>query len=471
MSMQRKLVLVMVAIAFAAVTLVGAGVLVFAQVGARDDATAAVERQLTALQEIAVGRDGTTLATLEPAIRRLGIAFGDGQLAVVVIDDYGSVRTLPTRNTVPAPTVVGADALTVTDNQVDALRDGETVIIDQPRNVVGLVRLDIPVRPGALGGTPAIWVRQGVGAVSSRATRWFVLSAVIVMLASAVAASWLARRFTTPVRSIERATSAIASGRLDTRIENVGSDELGQLARSVNAMAADLERSRAAEQQFLLSITHDLRTPLTSISGYAEALRDGAVDDPHRAGTIIGSNADRLDRLVGDLLTLARLESKSFTFHPATIDLAVMAGEQRVSAHQRASRLGLSVELEQMPGTTTWIVADPDRTRQVIDNLIDNAVKFAASTIRLRISSTPDHVQLSVIDDGPGIPDADLPYVFERLYVTAQRPVREENSSGLGLAIVRELIEGMGATVLAKGAVGGGTEIVLQFPMVPAQTP
>ncbi len=465
MSMQRKLTLVLVGIALASILLVGAGVLAFTQVGAREDATAAVEEQLIALQTIATRSDENALRTVEPAVRRLGAAFDNGQLAVVLVDDGGEIRPLPTRPGTDLVTVAGSQSLIVSADQLEALRSGDTVVIDQSRNVVGLVRLDIPTRAEAVrGGIPALWARQSVGSVSSQAIRWFVLSAAIVLIASALAATWLARRFTEPLRAIQRATAAIASGKLDTRISDVGSDELGQLAGSVNAMTADLERSRAAEQQFLMSITHDLRTPLTSISGYAEALRDGAIDEPGKAGAIIGKNADRLDRLVGDLLMLAKLESRAFSFHVTSFDLITIAGEQVENARQRAEGFGVAITLVGAPGLDTTVLGDPDRTRQVIDNLIDNALKFASGAISLRVESKDSTVDLAVADDGPGIPPDDLPFVFERLYVTQLRPVRAENSSGLGLAIVRELVEGMGGSVTADRIDSGGTVIAFSLP-------
>ncbi len=463
MPIQRKLTLALVGITLASIVLVGAGVLAFTQLGARDSATSAVRAQLGALQTIASRSDDEALQTIEPAVRQLGEAFDNGQLAVVVVDDNGSIRSIQDRPGSERSNPGQLLSMVVSAEQLERLRLGETIVIDQPRNVVGLVRLDVPVRAGR-GGMPVLWARQSVGSVSSQATRWFVLSATIVLITSALVAAWLARRFTQPLRSMQLATSAIASGKLDTRIADVGSDELGQLASSVNAMAVDLGRSRAAEQQFLLSITHDLRTPLTSISGYAEALRDGAIDDPARAGTIIGNNADRLDRLVGDLLTLAKLGSRSFTFHLGTFDLGSIAVDQVENARHRASGLGVSIEFRGDHEIESSIVADPDRLRQVIDNLIDNAIKFATATIDVRLAASSDWVSLSVTDDGPGIPQEDLAFVFERLYVTQLRPVRAENSSGLGLAIVKELVEGMGGTVKVDRGPSGGTVITLSLP-------
>ncbi len=466
MTMQRKLTAALLGVALFSIVLVGAGVLVFAQVGARADATSAVEKQLEALQTVTDRSETTPLQSIDPSLRRVGEAFGNGQVGVVMVDAIGVIEELPIRGSEGRFNAFGIDSIELDETEVAALRAGEIVTSDEGRSVVGLLAVGAANRPGPASSTPAIFIRHDVGAISSQAIAWFGLSAVIVLLASAVAAGWLARRFTEPIRSIERATTAIASGRLDTRVAETSTDEVGQLARSVNAMAGDLERSRAAEQQFLLSITHDLRTPLTSISGYAEALVDGAVDDPGRAGSIIGANAARLDRLVGDLLTLARLESRSFAFHLAQVDIAAIAARQVVDKRQQAESFGLAISFDDRTEADALCTVDPDRTGQVIDNLIENAVKFASTTVTIRVELEADQARVSVIDDGPGIPSDDLPFVFERLYVTKLRPVRAENSSGLGLAIVKELVEGMGGEVSATSD-GIGTTISLTFPLGP----
>ncbi len=461
MNMQRKLTAALVGVALSAIVLVGAGVLVFAQIGARQAATIAVEEQLHALQVVTDRSETTPLQTIEPSLRRVGEAFGNGQVSVVLVDDDGHVEQLPLRGNEGHPIGIGSIDLAATE--VEALQAGEIITSDEGRTVVGLLAVSAGNRPDRLAGTPSIFIRQSVGVISSRAIVWFVLSAAIVLLMSAVAGGWLARRFTKPIRSIEQATTAIAGGRLDTRVAEVGTDEVGQLARSVNSMAADLERSRSAEQQFLLSITHDLRTPLTSITGYAEALVDGAVDDARRAGSIIGANAARLDRLVGDLLTLARLEAQSFTFHNASADIAAITSRQVIDKRHHAESFGLTITLDDRTDGNAFCTIDPDRTGQVIDNLIENAIKFAASSVTIRVEGDAEMARVSVVDDGPGIPADDLPFVFERLYVTKLRPVRAESSSGLGLAIVRELVEGMGGTVAATSH-GVGTTITLTFP-------
>ncbi len=227
-------------------------------------------------------------------------------------------------------------------------------------------------------------------------------------------------------------------------------------------MAADLQRSKALDRQFLMSISHDLKTPLTAIAGYAEGLSDGAVTDPRAAGDVIGNHARRLDRLVGDLLDLARLDANRFRLNIRGFDLSVVAGRTVAGLVNQAGQHGITLT---RTGVEAAVVsADSDRTAQAIANLIDNAIKFARSRIDVAVEVGDDWAMVSVSDDGPGIAEADLPHIFDRLYTGAAQPQRAENPTGLGLAIVRELTHAMGGRVAAGNNPTAGPGCVLRCP-------
>jgi two-component system, OmpR family, sensor kinase len=296
------------------------------------------------------------------------------------------------------------------------------------------------------------------------AFRWFVLSSVLVVALGALVALTLGRRLTKPVRDAEAAAHRIAAGELSTRlVDDGGDDALSDLARSVNSMAASLERSKSVEQQFLMSVSHDLRTPLTSIRGYAEAITDGAAPDPAWAAGVITSEAKRLERLVGDLLDLAKLQARSFAMNPRRVDLAGLATEV---AHGLAADTP-DVTITAPSSTPVMVHVDPDRMAQVIGNLITNAKKYARSTVSVGAGSDGSNAVLWVDDDGPGIPAAERQHVFERLYVTSQPAARHESSSGLGLAIVHELVTAMGGTVRVDSAPTDGARFVVTVPLAP----
>lgn len=300
---------------------------------------------------------------------------------------------------------------------------------------------------------------------------WFLLASGITLLIGVVVASSLARKLIAPLHNAMDATARIADGQLGVRVAETSSvphpkDELDALAHSINTMAAALERSRGLEQQFLLSVSHDLRTPLTSIRGYAEAIADGAAPDVQHAGSIILAESRRLERLVKDLLDLAKLDAKRFSFRLGTVDLNDIAGDSVDGFRREVEAAGLAIDLVPAPAAA-FASTDPDRLQQVMANLIENALKYARGRITVRVIADPTAPRLEVDDDGPGIAAEDLPHVFERLYVAAATPQRKETGSGLGLAIVRELVEAMGGHVHASAADGSGTRMVVTVPAPP----
>jgi two-component system sensor histidine kinase BaeS len=228
-------------------------------------------------------------------------------------------------------------------------------------------------------------------------------------------------------------------------------------------MASELENARGLERGFILSVSHDLRTPLTSIRGYAEAIADGAVqghDALHRSADIISSEARRLERLVADLLDLARLDAHQFSLTPRPIDAAGVVESAALAFVPAADDLGivLAVDAPQpLPAD-----ADPERLGQIVANLVENALKYAVARIDVHVSRDGGDVVLKVVDDGPGITSADLPHVFERLYTSRTIPGRKVGT-GLGLAIVRELSAAMNGTATVETGDTGGTRFVVRL--------
>jgi signal transduction histidine kinase len=302
------------------------------------------------------------------------------------------------------------------------------------------------------------------------AFRWFVIAGLATVLVAVLVTIRLSRRLIDPVRQASATATRIAAGDMSARVDEKHAamgGELADLVGSVNAMATNLERSRALERQFLLSVSHDLRTPLTNIRGYAEALIDGAIDDPVAVGGVIVSESRRLERLVGDLLLLARLEGTGFAYAMADHDLGLIIGDT-VEGHRReAEERGVSVAFRAHDEPVRAEV-DHDRFAQVMANLVGNALKFADASVELTLWFDEGRIHVAVADDGPGISESDLPHVFERLYVAQQNPKIKESGSGLGLAIVRELVEGMGGAVVARRATGGGAEFVVSLSPAPS---
>jgi signal transduction histidine kinase len=278
-----------------------------------------------------------------------------------------------------------------------------------------------------------------------------------------------------PLVEAMEATGRIAAGDLDSRVPVRPGDypEFASLAGSINGMAQSLQDGRARERHLLLSVSHDLRTPLTSIRGFAEAIQDGAMEDNAKAADVIIAESRRLERLVGDLLDLTKLEAHQMSIAVRPTDLAAVVTATAEGFLPAAAKSGLAIVLH-VPGEGGTpasaplrpVVADPDRLAQLLANLMENSMTFARTSVTVTLSQ--DHVSgrsvVTVDDDGPGIAPGDLQRVFERFY-RADRGPNRQMGSGLGLAIVAELATAMGGTVRAESPIDadGGSRFVVSL--------
>jgi signal transduction histidine kinase len=442
----RRILLTIVGCVIATLVFVGAGTLALAHLGGQRD----TEKQLREdISQLARGLEETPNAggLQQPLITRLRRVLHLDGIEVLRITEAGAIV---------GPLPAGA---TLTADDIAKMRAGAAVSHSN-RNLAWAAASPGGVTAGAKRGFGVLIGTRKVSNGLHSAGGWFLISSLGALAVTIALGTGLARRITRPVRSARDAAHRVADGELSTRLPEPPArhtDELSDLTRSINAMADSLERSQAAEQQFLLSVSHDLRTPLTSIRGYAEAIADGASANPKQSAEIIVGEAGRLERLVQDLLQLGRLRSRQFNLSLQTVDLATLV-QQTVASMQTtvAPR-----RLDAVVSGPTPAVVDPDRLAQVIGNLVSNANRFARTAIVVSVNASNQGASVTVDDDGPGIAPHDLPYVFERSYQSQQQPARAESSSGLGLAIVKELVTAMGGTVSATAAPMGGARIIV----------
>ncbi len=337
-----------------------------------------------------------------------------------------------------------------------------------------LVRATVPGAgtsvPTDIRQTEIVVVTRAVGTPSWSAS-YLILVGALLAFAVLVALA-LGRRITGPLHRAVAATQRIAAGDLEARVGTSRRDdpEMALLGAAIDTMATSLARLRRTEQQFLLSISHELRTPLTSIRGYAEAIADGTCEQPGAAAGVITHEARRLERLVGDLLDLAKLDAHRFRFELRPVDATELISEVAEEVRPLMDRAHLAFEVE-LPDEPLPTVVDPDRLDQVLVNLLENAAKFARSRVKMTASANGSNPRVTIDDDGPGIPAHELALVFERHYSVDRGPnAGRTHGSGLGLAIAAELLRAMGATIAVQSpgppdvVPGSGTRMIVDLP-------
>lgn len=350
---------------------------------------------------------------------------------------------------------------------------GRTILVRRARRAAVLAAL--PAAANAEGtirvaGRSLIYVARSTGkgkivlvrsaALAFAEWRPFLGSLVLAGLGGVIVALGLslllARRLTRPIHQLAGATRRLAAGEPRVAVEVHGEDELAQLAESFNAMSESLACARDSQREFLESVSHELKTPLTSIRGFAEALEEGAVA-PGEGARVISAEAGRLERLVTDLLELARLGRASFRVAHEPVDLTAVAEQTRRRHVRRASELGVQLQVRSAPDARA--LGDEDRLLQAVSNLVENALRLTPAGGSVVIGACPG--TLSVADTGPGLATEDLPRAFERFYLHRRYRSERAVGSGLGLAIVTELIGAMGGSVVAGNRAGGGAEFTL----------
>ena len=292
--------------------------------------------------------------------------------------------------------------------------------------------------------------------------------AIAFLFGAAVAGilSWyLSRRITGPVLALSDATDEIAAGHYDVRVEARGGGEIGHLAERFNEMAARLAASEERERHFLMSVSHELRTPLTAIKGHVDALRDGLVDDPdliQASLDVVAAESTRLERLVGDVLDLAKLRAHRFTVLTEEVDMGRLVEQAYTSFAEEARRREIDYRLVES-GEAPTIMTDGDRVLQVITNLLANALHWTpdGGRVEVGVETRNGTVSVDVADSGPGITPEQRERIF-RPFVSG-----DTHGTGLGLPIARELARALGGRVELDSDVGQGSRFRLVLPAQP----
>jgi len=276
---------------------------------------------------------------------------------------------------------------------------------------------------------------------------------------------WLSRRLTEPVLTLTRATQDVAAGRYDVDIPDTrGGDEISLLSDRFRRMVAKLAQAEQVKKSFLMSVSHELRTPLTAIRGHVEALREGIVSEPDQVRVsldIVAAETDRLERLVGDVLDLAKLQAHRFTVRHEEVDLGRVLDHAYGAFAEEARRREIDYRLEAV-GEAPVIVSDGDRVLQVISNLLSNAFRWTPDGGRIELGLVSENgvVRVDVIDSGPGIPAGESERIFDPFIS------HDVNGTGLGLPIARELALALGGRIELRSDPGQGSRFRVILPVV-----
>lgn len=325
--------------------------------------------------------------------------------------------------------------------------------------ISGFVYLAMPL---PAGGLPTAFLYQlGLAA----------LSAVILAL---VAGTLLSRRVTAPVAAIIQSARAVSSGDLEQHVpEKSGISELDSLGQAFNHMVASLKRADQTQNAFVADVAHELRTPLTVIKGTVETLEDGAMDDLEGRGPLLTSmqrETDRLIRLVNNLLILTRADAGMLKLDIKPLDLSELCRQRRDQFAGMAEKQNIRLVVNN--GKPCPVSGDVDRLTQVLDNLLNNALRYSpnGSVIRIDITTREKMCRCAIRDAGPGIPAEHLPRIFDRFYRVESSRSKRGGEAGLGLAIVRALIEAHGGEVFVESQTGEGTTVGFSLPIAPDLT-
>ncbi|WP_067503254.1 sensor histidine kinase KdpD [Actinoplanes sp. TFC3] len=388
------------------------------------------------------------LATERPAAReRIVSRLRDDGIAVYLLR-----RAIPDRPGVPDRVVqqVAAGSTVDTEGEVD----GRAVLIAG--------------RPLSGNDAGVVLTRNAFSGTSARVLGGVWVALLAGLLGGVGAGALLAQFVARPLRQAALAAARLSAGDRSVRLAVRAPAETAELASAFNQLGAALQLSEGREREFLLSVSHELRTPLATIRGYAEALADGVImgeTDTRGAGETMVQEADRLDRLIADLLVLSRLEAADLPVDLIAVDLAQLVGAAQEAWAPRCAPDGPRLTAD-LPDTPVCVRTDPGRMRQVIDGLCENALRVlpAGTPLILAVRAGEHGGVVEVRDGGPGFTDEDLPVAFQRGALQQRYRHVRKTGSGLGLALAARLVARMGGTIEAGHAPEGGAMFTVTLP-------
>ena len=320
-------------------------------------------------------------------------------------------------------------------------------LYEKPRIVVAVPARSVTTVSGVVTIGPVLAVAEP----NTMTEMWraflgiFAMTAVTVLLIAFVATAATAMQQAKPIRDMAAAARRFADGNFDARVQDTGrEDEIGELTEAFNAMADSLQKTEQQRREFIANISHELKTPMTTIAGYADGILDGVIspEEERQYLSIISAESRRLSRLVRRMLDVSQLQSLDLIHQKKAFDLSESMRRVLVSMEKKITGRGLDVDVE-IPEDPVMVLGDNDLLTQVVYNLLENAAKFASqgSTLFLGLEKKGEKAVVTVRNTGPTIPPEELPLLFERFHKSDRSRSEDKDGVGLGLYIVRTILE------------------------------
>ena len=305
------------------------------------------------------------------------------------------------------------------------------------------------------------YVKRTVDQLSNQ----FLIASFITVALTIVTIFILSRFIAHPLIKMKEATEQLSKGKHNVALHTERKDELGELANSITKLSMDLKKLKMARNEFLASVSHELRTPLTYIKGYADIINrpDTSEEEVKEYVEIIREETEQLTVLIKNLFQLAKIDQNNFLIKRERVELCEFL--QNIVERIRPVLAEKKILLHVNCPNELIVFIDPKRFQQVLVNILDNAKKHSdeGAKILIEVEQNNQHITITTIDEGEGIPEQDLPYVFDRLYRVEKSRSRQSGGAGLGLSITKEIVESHGGSIEVQSELGKGTSVIIKL--------
>jgi signal transduction histidine kinase len=304
--------------------------------------------------------------------------------------------------------------------------------------------------------------------LSSSINSFLLWGGILALATALIVILFLSRLISAPVHALTLAAEKLGKGDLSQRVNFESKDEVGKLVRTFNSMADDLVRAKQLREDLVADVAHELRTPVADVRAYIEAIQDGLLEPSKSNLNSIHEDILLLSKLINDLQVLAQADANELNLSFQPEDIAAVINRVTTSVQPRATAKGITLTVE-LPTKLPLLKIDAQRITQVLQNLLDNAIEHTPSGGEITVTAfdNKEYLEVAISDTGEGIPEKDLPNIFERLYRVDGSRSRATGGSGLGLTIAKRLVEAHGGKIMAQSEIGKGSRFIFTIPNCP----